>query len=594
MYSFTHGAGSWYDSDASHHTSDSSPESLFTTSTARTTPPRESPVRQYGAVLLPKVRQQDQVTEPVAGAGPIRHRRNVSSASSYQNSVYHPYLQRPTLNCRGISPSKDSELQSPASHLSLAVSTSGQSPAHSGLGTTLTSPIEFPQPQQPQSRRSSLAPVRASSAGPTRGHSRSGSGSSLDELNLGRYGYPTYRQTPSYITSAAYPSTTVTAVPDPGIFNVMPSLSDSFQFPQQMSFPSIADFTFEPPAQPVSSLGSSSILNYLTTPNPSPALVRRITSSQRTITPHFWFDIRNLRSWNSFSMSAISSIPDLLHLIQLPVDNAFLPQPARPTSTQPESEGHLHEIYSDFFCAKINAALQMSQGNHHMLMRANKPNGTSRTQPDFISNYPTDMERTFQGELRGRVVGLVKAYDDWNTGMRSEGPQKKVDYLRGLAHLHRVMREHGCRYGFIITEIELLCVRAGGMGSGEAASTAGFDANTPIFGYLETSAPIQLSTHVQSTEDGSMPPLTAGLALWYLHMLAKDEPLPGHEGGLTWRMDVGGPVLRTRANCIDKDDWVPKPSLLEKREAKRHRGWIWPEDPFHRKELGGKKRGRAA
>lgn len=552
-------------------------------------------MRQYGAVLLPKVRQQDQVTEPVAGAGPIRHHKRNMSSASYQSSVYNPYtLQRPMINCRGISPSKDSELNSPASHLSLAVSTSGQSPGPSSL---LTSPIEFQQPQLPSSRRSSLAPAppaRASSAGPTRGHSRSGSGSSLDDFTLGRFGYPTYRQTPSYVTSAAgYPSATVTAVPDPGVFNAM-SMAESFQFPQQPSFPQIPEFTFDQPTQSTSSLGSSSVLEYLTTPNPSPGLVRRITSGQRTITPHFWFDVRNLRCWESFSMDAICSIPDLMRLIQLPVDNVYLPQPSRPASVQPESEGELHNIYSDFFCIKLNAALQMSQGNRHILMRANKGNNT-RSQADFISNYPTDAERILgQGEQRGRVVGIVKAYDDWNTGMRSEGPHKKVEYLRGLAHLHRIMREHGCRYGFIVTEIELLCVRAGGMGSGEALNAPSLDANTPIFGYLETSAPIQLSANAQSQTFNGMPPLTAGLALWYLHMLAKDEPLPGHEGNFGWRMDVGGPVLRTRSNCLEKDDWIPKPSLLEKREAKRHRGWIWPEDAFHRKELGGKKRARQA
>jgi hypothetical protein len=31
---------------------------------------------------------------------------------------------------------------------------------------------------------------------------------------------------------------------------------------------------------------------------------------------------------------------------------------------------------------------------------------------------------------------------------------------------------------------------------------------------------------------------------------------------------------------------MPQPQLAEKREAKRSRGWVWPEDAIGRKELG--------
>ncbi|MBE7180569.1 MAG: hypothetical protein INR71_05035 [Terriglobus roseus] len=548
-------------------TSDSSPDSVLTTSTGRTSPPK-SPIRSYGAQLLPKVRAQDQVTDPVAGVGPIRHqKRTVSNMSHFQSSVFPYTVARPTLNCRGISPSKDSDIVSPAS-----------------VNTTLTSPIAFTAPQLQQSRRSSLAPtVRASSVGPSLEHSRSGSLSSLDDVTLGRFGYPTYRQAPAYITSASsFPSATVTHAPPVSMFGPMPQVHDAFGL-SQGPVAQVATSAFN--GAVATSSGSSSVLTYLTSANPTPTLVRRLQSVQRNVTPHFWFDIRNLRQWKDFSMDSIAGISDLLRLIQVPVDNTFLPAPERTTS-HPETEADLHDIHSEHYCTKVNAALQVTQGSHHMVMRAVKPQAGARLSPDFVSSYPTDAEKTFQGELRGRVVGLVKAYDEWNTGMRSQGPIQKVDYLKGLAHLHRVMREHGCRYGFIVTEIELLCVRAGGLGSGEALSNPGFDETTPIFGYLEIATPIQLSS--SSDKGASSTPLTAGLALWYLHMLAKDEPLPGAG---SWRMEVGGPIARTRANCIPKDDWIPKPIVSEKREAKRFRGWTMPDEPFNRKELGGKKKG---
>jgi hypothetical protein len=334
----------------------------------------------------------------------------------------------------------------------------------------------------------------------------------------------------------------------------------------------------------------SSLLNYLTSPNPSPALVRRVTSAPRGIHNHFWWDVRNLRSWTDFNISTLLSIPSLPELLKISIPTSCLPEPQR-QNLQPETEGQLHDICANYYSTKINSALSIAQGSTHMMMRACKPLAGARQQPEFVSNYPSDYEKTIFGDSRGRVVGLVKCYDQWNTGMRSESPPKQVLYLQGLAHLHRVMREHGCRYGFIMTEIELLCVRCGGPSSAASIdpTTVNAQTGTPIFGYLEVSAPISLSTSGMHPETGDMQ-MTAGLALWYLHMLAKENPF---EGMGTWRMEVGGPAALTRQNCLDKDTWIPKPNMSEKREAKRLRGWVFPEEPLSKRELGRGKRARS-
>lgn len=364
---------------------------------------------------------------------------------------------------------------------------------------------------------------------------------------------------------------------------------------QAVQYPLAAELQYETFTQ---STSTTTLLEYLTGPNPSPALVRRVTSAGRGINTHFWWDVRNLRSWSDFTISTISSIPGLLPLLQIPVASPALPVPARPNML-PETEAALHDLCRDYYAAKVNAALAVAQGNTHMTMRACKPSQpSSRQQPEFISNYQSDYEKTIFGDGRGRVVGLVKAYDQWNTGMRTEAPNKQVHYLQALAQLHRIMREHGCRYGFILTEIELLCVRCGGPSSAatadpatvaNAATTTTTTAGVPLFGYLEVSAPIRLSTHGCDAETGRLQ-MTAGLALWYLHMLAKESPLPGMG---SWRMDVGGPAALTRQNCLERDGWIPKPNLSEKREAKRLRGWVMPEEPLSRKECGRGKRARS-
>jgi hypothetical protein len=181
------------------------------------------------------------------------------------------------------------------------------------------------------------------------------------------------------------------------------------------------------------------------------------------------------------------------------------------------------------------------------------------------------------------------------------------------------MREHSCRYGFIITEIELVCVRAG--------CDPGDD--VPYFGYLEIAASIPLKTAaVRNTRahareaplatpisarsfssssssslnshhnlsdpepvEDALPAMTAGLGLYFLLMLSKSVPLPHQPSA---HLNVGGPGAMTRQRILAeaKDKWIPEPQIGERRDAKRVRGWVWPLDPWHRRE-GGASRAKA-
>ena len=572
------------DGTSSFYSHDSSPDSV---NTAITSPPR-SPIRQHGPLLLPKVRSQDQIPEPTGG--PVRHRRTTSSSSIGYAQSFNPYSRPHSMIRRGSSPfAHSSTLASPVSSCSYDLA----------ITSTLNSPISFSS----EVRRPSLAShSRSHSANGYRGHSRSGSAGSIDESVITRFGFPTYRNMPSYVTasSASQPNMNH-AAPLPAalpsaysqvqdVSRYLPSATPEFTFPDleaapAVQYPFAADVGFDS----FQATATSSLLDYLTSVNPSPALVRRVTSINRGLNNHFWWDIRNLRSWNDFNMSTITALPSVLPLLEIPVSSSYLPTPAR-QNMQPENEAQLHEICASYYATKVNAALKVAQGSTHMVMRAIKPTPGARQQPEFVSNYPSDYEKTIYGDSRGRVVGLVKCYDQWNTGMRGESPPKQVLYLQGLAHLHRVMREHGCRYGFIMTEIELVCVRCGGPSSSAALDPTIVNAQTgiPIFGYLELSSPIRLSTSGIS-EDGSIQ-MTAGIALWYLHMLAKENPF---EGMGTWRMEVGGPAALTRQNFLEKDPWIPKPNMSEKREAKRTRGWVFPEEPLSKRECGRGKRAKS-
>ncbi|KAI9839348.1 MAG: hypothetical protein M1838_004387 [Thelocarpon superellum] len=456
--------------------------------------PVKSPIRQHGPMLLPKIRSQDQTIEPYGSPPPKKHRKALSSTYNPPASMLEV---RPDMLRRSTSPGALCDLTHAA--------------AMSMLGSCMSSPISL-----------------------TSTHSRRASGSHLDEQILGKYGFPTYRQLPAYTPPATYASSTV-----PGASTFIPP---PLTMPRAQSLP--LDLQFADDAC------TTTMYDYLTGPNPSPALVRQLNThaGRGPGQTHFWWDVRNLLTWTDFTLETIEQIPGLMPLLKIELpETALPPVPIARSKMQPDTEASLHDLCRDFYGAKVNHALKVSQGSPHMVMRTDK--GV------FLANYQDDV-----AILGGaRVVGIVKSFDRWNTGMRAEAPHRKVEYLLGLAHLHRLMRENSCRYGFIMTEIELVCVRAG------------VD-DIPNFGFLEL-AMIQLKR-----SSG----LTAGLALWYLHMLAKEMPLPGQAG---WKMDVGGAAACTRQKCLDKDTWIPEPQLAERRNAKRERGWILPKDPLHRKEL---------
>ena len=533
------------------------------------TTPARSPIRTHGPLLLPKIRSQDQAIAPSSAVptGSPPKRQRTSPAPTANRSAYRPTHHRSFTNPETINFAQTAN-----------VSFSSQLSDESNAPNLLCSPVSF-----------------APSQDFTGGHSRRASSCSLDNVTLEKYGFPTYRQMPSYV--AAPSSGSATPTPQPQVMPVV-SQPESYFFSQPYAprarSPLAAAASISPEPTP-----NTTLLSYLTGPNPAPALVRTISFPLRDPhTKHFWWDVRQVRPWTAFSTNTILSLPGAAALLSCPVPAPLLPTPM--TSTRhPETEGALHSIYANFYLPKLNSALALSSNRPLQLSVSSKQSShaaaaSASTSSDhmFIANMTGEAATAaaiFGGKPTARVVGLVKSFDRFNTGMRVEGNVKRVEYLRGLAHLHHAMREHGCRYGFILTEIELVVVRNGAE-------------HTPHYGYLEVGT-VQLAASggavpapASSSQEGNVEGadgaqqsghqemhMTACLALWGLCMLASDEPVMGHAH---WRSEIGAPAEGTRRKALARDAWMPQPQLAEKREAKRARGWVWPEDPVGRKELG--------
>ncbi|RAL15512.1 uncharacterized protein BO97DRAFT_214222 [Aspergillus homomorphus CBS 101889] len=616
LQGFIEASHSRHASDSSLYSNSSSPWSAVTVATSPiiSSPPRH----HHGPALLPKIRPQDVVIEPTSTTGLQRQRRVLSNT------------RNPPGPLPNLSNSRPSQRATASEYLSLASPASGPPAYRTHNGPYLSSPV-------------SLTPsYKRKAAG---GHSRSVSTSIIDESKANRYGHATYRQVSRCSTQ---PQGALTAPITPVTPNIIVYPAYADHSPAEPSFPRAWPPTQMPvplllPGSPYSCTRTSSaqcspvgsfhptdgesttLLSYLTAPTQAVNLVRNVSViPTRGLHDYFWWDIRNLRSWSSFSLETFNSIDGLSKLLKTAIPSQLTPVNILPSShLSPDSEGALVNVLRDIYAPRVNAALAVSQGPDHLTLydapiprvSGNKNYGG----PHFLANYASDTERTSSGLPRGRLVGIVKTFDRWNTGMRNEAPHRRVEYLNGLAHLQRCMREHSCRYGFILTEIELVCVRAG--------CDEGDD--VPYFGYLELSAPIPtklaaglpcetgyysdrctyphsptpssdsslasqspvLDNYCMSSE-GLEGPMTASLALYFLLMLSKSVPLPSQPSA---HLNVGGPGTLTRQRVLPeaKDKWIPEPQIGERRDAKRVRGWVWPQDAWHRREGGGVPRSRA-
>ncbi|KAL9135624.1 MAG: hypothetical protein Q9175_003186 [Cornicularia normoerica] len=497
---------------------------------SRATTPSDSPIIiPSGPTLLPRIRTRDQGLDQDVFTNKT-HRRAFSSNCNPPNQ---PRPSRPGFQRSTTSPPQCSSLLTPVSTTS-TVDTWAENCA-------ISSP----------------APFSSSYASRSSSHTRSTSTPAVDVASLRRYCNPNYRTRPVYLTQ-----------PPQYCNAVLPILPD-FDSPE-LYVPASTGYRDLTPELCLDG-PTTTIMEYLTGPNPAVDLVEKLASGLGHHV-HCWWDIRNLEEWEDFSLDTILSIPDFSFseersgLLNVPIPAAALPAcRANQPIVQPCHERGFQDVINTFYAAKVNAALKTCQGHqHYITMRSER---TKEDGPFYLSAYANDETHALG---RGRVVGLVKTYNVWNTSFCTEKNNKQTLYLAGLSHLHRLMRESNTRYGFIITEIELVCVR---MGTEEGK---------PYFGFLQLSEAIELRTQTG---------LTACLALWYLHMLAGDAPLEGQCG---YKIDIGPPhpphgTPLSRAHVRKpglegRDSWMQRVGEGEKRSARRIRGWVFPEDRWSPKE----------
>ncbi|OQD87269.1 hypothetical protein PENANT_c006G04809 [Penicillium antarcticum] len=548
------------ESNSSVYSSESSPWSTITGNTSPTTSPTR---HHHGPALLPKIRPQDVVIEPVSAGGPLRSRRVLSNTRNPPGFV--PYTTtRPNRHTRDV-----------IDRLTLASPISPAPMAH-GTCSALSSPVAI----TPSQRRKAVG-----------GHSRSVSASGVDTATLTRFGYPTYRELPKYVPQMHAQTTPTTPVtPITPTIVVYPSYS---QRPAAQQPPGTHPLTVPTPqykyhsasAQPSPALlspqecptpRSTTLLSYLTMPIPPINLVRNVSVvPTRGMHDYFWWDIRNLRNWTSFSLPTFDLVDSrLIQLLKTDIPAELTPQVSVPVAhLAPESEPALVNLITGLYAPRVNAALAVSQGPDHLQLYAapdvRSTGHKNHGHPHFLANYASDTEVTSAGLPRGRLVGIVKSFDRWNTGMRNEAPHRRVEYLNGLAHLQRCMREHSCRYGFIITEIELVCVRAG-CDDGD---------DVPYFGYFEIAATIPLKTAAQAPRpQHAHMHAHRTLIFFSLLFLVITLAVPRRNRGIINNLNLNLNANDSKSSIILPTDAIKITTLAAPAIRPPQRWWTWCDD----------------
>lgn len=259
--------------------------------------------------------------------------------------------------------------------------------------------------------------------------------------------------------------------------------------------------------------GNISLMSYLQTALPAIPTNPPANPSSNTMNSAYRAeDIHSISSWNGFNLNTI------LQRYRNVLEQARLPADAMPTSPPRAipAENALRSKVSEYVIPIVQQALQCG---FVQLAAANLMGGKTCVSFDVgemarvIDNYKPDTAyfKLAKSNSPNRAPGDMKPSWKWNTAMASYPvPGVRSEYCQALSQENWYMIQHRSRYGFILTDRELL-----------------------VFQWIDSSGSLQLAQPILVTAGGTAtnPQPTVLLALWYLGMLASQD-----EGADHWYM----------------------------------------------------------
>ncbi|KAL2847039.1 hypothetical protein BJX68DRAFT_268339 [Aspergillus pseudodeflectus] len=192
--------------------------------------------------------------------------------------------------------------------------------------------------------------------------------------------------------------------------------------------------------------------------------------------------INDITPWAGFDVPTIQQVYPLLATATIDPN----PLPTSPPQTIRSENGFKARVH-EYAAPRIRRGLRSIYQTSQFLKKGPPPNARPN-----------------------RAPGDLKPHWKWHTNMQFGSPTEQAEYRQALSQVNWYMKQNQTRYGFIMTDHELVAIRR-------------LDDN----GNLELSPPIPWDA--QGTV--AQPRMTVLLALWYLGMLASQN-----QGAGQWKL----------------------------------------------------------
>lgn len=367
-----------------------------------------------------------------------------------------------------------------------------------------------------------------------------------------------------------------------------------------------------------------SLLEYLRSENPVINGEMCRPGSNTSSKGDIWETPREIKVWEDFEFSSLKSmyggqLQEVLARHFDFQDFSAIPQfPFREIHDENSLECLIvkwnHSMISDALStAQSYLDDRLTHGRIHMVRggQADYPASNSKLRPDWGGvQRPT----THISKPKNVLPGDTKLSNKWSSGLIKLGQvhldYKKIDWLRPLTQVFSYCVRSNSRYGYVITDKELVVVRIRPGSETDSQSAIG------IQGSFESSDPTP-ATRARSTgileyqaipwendanaADKKCEGMTVNLALWWLHMMAAESneiedhytPLPvatrttnaikNNQGHSFTFSDMSGVGRRFANVAFEPDDIRPTPTV-SRRGRKRLR-----DDGVNRNSRKGKK-----
>lgn len=252
-------------------------------------------------------------------------------------------------------------------------------------------------------------------------------------------------------------------------------------------------------------MDTQNLLEYLTKEAPPTLPTQNTTAGSNTTSSRYsWRDIQDVSSWIDFNYNTIIQQYRAVLTGSMIAANQTPNSPARAI----RDEALFHARFVEYVSPRIRRALRSSfenlsgQGLTQHPTRITFDPGSPAL---LLDNSEPDMafvkESDSVGTGANRCPGDLKVSWKWKSAWRySTDLDSFREYKQALSQLNFYMKQHKAKYGYLITDTEMVAVK-----------------RLPQNGHLAVANAVPWTAHGSGV-------LTAPLALWYLGMLAaKDD-----------------------------------------------------------------------